>query len=146
MITRLTSFVMMFCVLVFSTSSFALDQNYKNKGVKDIEKQPISQADYDAKIKKADSLMTIGTVVTVVGGALFASGVGVLAYGLTSDKRSMTITGAILVPVGAVVGIAGIPIMISAGGKKSNIKRTYYISPTVDPKNNQAGLGVSGSF
>jgi len=143
-------------VFVFSsTLSFAQPPRNRNadRVKRSSEPMQISQAEYDSKIKTANTFLITGAITGGVGLALTVTGTALWAQDFSnalsggSSSKSTATAGAYMLFAGLPMMLAGGGLAIAGGLKKSNTKRSYYtFSPIIDLKNELYGANLLINF
>ena len=115
--------------------------------------QPITQEEYDKKMKSAKNLSTAGLVTAGVGGALVVGGIIYVAAKSSSNNNNSfsglsAWPGAVMFGVGLPIALTGGGLLIAGSTKKHNLKERQIISlsPSIDPANSRYGLALSTNF
>ena len=104
---------------------------------------PMTEEEYNQKMKSAHSLMVAGMVMAIGGGLAAIAG---SAYAIA--KRDDKTVGAIIGASGLALGLAGGLLQVWGANKRQEAEQgwTYGLAPVVDPERRAAGLALSATF
>lgn len=104
--------------------------------------QPLSQEEYDRRMRSAQAMITTGWILSLTGGMAAIGGSVYLAA--KPDKR---VTGAIIGGSGLALGLAGGLITMFGYHKRSDTEgRAYSLAPAIDPDRGGVALAYSLQF
>lgn len=104
---------------------------------------PMTEEEYNQKMKSAHSLMVAGMVMAIGGGVAAIAG---SAYAIA--KRDDRLVGGIIGASGLALGLAGGLLQIWGANKRQEAEQgwTYGLAPVVDPAHRSAGLAFNARF